>query len=127
MEPGESVLMISMVKKMQKLSSKKVQLILTNKPKLIYVDPSKLVVKGNIIWSDSPNDLNLQVSSPSHFKICTVSVSLSKSVLKLFNRLCAILNSFALFISWFCFLYHFLESIVAGLLGFIKNGVEIAG
>ena len=75
MEPGESVLMISMVKKMQKLSSKKVQLILTNKPKLIYVDPSKLVVKGNIIWSDNQNDLNVQVSSPSHFKICTVSVS----------------------------------------------------
>lgn len=71
LEPGESVLMISMVKKMQKLSSKKVQLILTNKPKLIYVDPSKLVVKGNIIWSDNPNDLNLQVSSPSQFKICT--------------------------------------------------------
>ncbi|KNA05015.1 hypothetical protein SOVF_194340 [Spinacia oleracea] len=71
LEPGESVLMISMVKKMQKLSSKKVQLILTNKPKLIYVDPSKLVVKGNIIWSNNQNDLNLQVSSPSHFKICT--------------------------------------------------------
>ncbi|KAL9236552.1 hypothetical protein vseg_011206 [Gypsophila vaccaria] len=71
LESGESVLMISMVRKMQKLSSKKVQLILTNKPKLIYVDPSKLVVKGNIIWSDNPNDLNLQVSSPSHFKIVT--------------------------------------------------------
>ncbi|KAJ8433305.1 hypothetical protein Cgig2_012873 [Carnegiea gigantea] len=71
LEPGESVLMISMVKKMQKLSSKKVQLILTNKPKLIYVDPSKLVVKGNIIWSDNSNDLSLQVTSPSHFKICT--------------------------------------------------------
>ncbi|XP_021737706.1 3-phosphoinositide-dependent protein kinase 2-like [Chenopodium quinoa] len=71
LELGESVLMISMVKKMQKLSSKKVQLILTNKPKLIYVDPSKLVVKGNIIWSDNQNDLNVQVSSPSHFKICT--------------------------------------------------------
>lgn len=72
LEPGESVIMISMVKKLQKLSSKKVQLILTNKPKLIYVDPSKLVVKGNIIWSDNPNDLNIQVSSPSNFKICTV-------------------------------------------------------
>lgn len=71
LEPGESVLMISMVRKMQKLSSKKVQLILTNKPKLIYVDPSKLVVKGNIIWSDNPNDLSLQVTSPSQFKICT--------------------------------------------------------
>lgn len=73
LEPGESVLMISMVKKLQKLTNKKVQLILTNKPKLIYVDPAKLVVKGNIIWSDNPNDLSIQVTSPSHFKICTVS------------------------------------------------------
>lgn len=72
LEPGESVLMISMVKKLQKLTSKKVQLILTNKPKLIYVDPAKLIVKGNIIWSDNPNDLNVQVTSPSNFKICTV-------------------------------------------------------
>ncbi|KAH9704214.1 3-phosphoinositide-dependent protein kinase 2 [Citrus sinensis] len=72
LDPGESVLMISMVKKLQKLTSKKVQLILTNKPKLIYVDPSKLVVKGNIIWSDNSNDLSIQVSSPSHFKIVTV-------------------------------------------------------
>ncbi|GLT66756.1 hypothetical protein SLA2020_391050 [Shorea laevis] len=71
LEPGESVLMISMVKKIQKLTSKKVQLILTNKPKLIYVDPSKLVVKGNIIWSDNSNDLSIQVMSPTHFKICT--------------------------------------------------------
>lgn len=71
LDPGETVFMISMVRKMQKLSSKKVQLILTNKPKLIYVDPSKLVVKGNIIWSDNPNDLNIQVISPSNFKICT--------------------------------------------------------
>ncbi|XP_048326033.1 3-phosphoinositide-dependent protein kinase 1 [Ziziphus jujuba] len=71
LEPGESVLMISMVKKIQKITSKKVQLILTNKPKLIYVDPAKLIVKGNIIWSDNPNDLNIQVTSPSNFKICT--------------------------------------------------------
>ncbi|KAM6584314.1 hypothetical protein CsatB_011316 [Cannabis sativa] len=77
LEPGESVIMISMVKKMQKLSSKKVQLILTNKPKLIYVDPSKLIVKGNIIWSDNPNDLNIQVLSPSNFKICTPKKVLS--------------------------------------------------
>ncbi|KAL3520807.1 hypothetical protein ACH5RR_018956 [Cinchona calisaya] len=71
LEPGESVLMISMVKKLQKLTNKKVQLILTNKPKLIYVDPAKLLVKGNIIWSDNPNDLSIQVTSPSYFKICT--------------------------------------------------------
>ncbi|EOA20487.1 hypothetical protein CARUB_v10000799mg [Capsella rubella] len=77
LEPGESVLMISAVKKLQKITSKKVQLILTNKPKLIYVDPSKLVVKGNIIWSDNSNDLNVQVTSPSHFKICTPKKVLS--------------------------------------------------
>ncbi|KAJ0243909.1 3-phosphoinositide-dependent protein kinase 1 [Hirschfeldia incana] len=77
LEPGESVLMISAVKKLQKITSKKVQLILTNKPKLIYVDPSKLVVKGNIIWSDNSNDLNVVVTSPSHFKICTPKKVLS--------------------------------------------------
>ncbi|KAI3695941.1 hypothetical protein L1987_78947 [Smallanthus sonchifolius] len=70
LEPGESILMISMVKKLQKLSSKKVQLILTNKPNLIYVDPSKLAGKGNMIWSDDPNDLSVHVTSPSNFKIC---------------------------------------------------------
>ena len=72
LEPGESVLMISMVKKIQNLTSKKVQLILTNKPKLIYVDPAKLMMKGNIIWSDNSNDLSVQVASPSQFKIVTV-------------------------------------------------------
>ncbi|XP_028090883.1 3-phosphoinositide-dependent protein kinase 2 isoform X3 [Camellia sinensis] len=77
LEPGESVLMISMVKKIQKLTNKKVQLILTNKPKLIYLDPSKLVVKGNIIWSDNSNELNVQVMSPSLFKIFTPKKVLS--------------------------------------------------
>ncbi|KAI4346441.1 hypothetical protein L6164_007336 [Bauhinia variegata] len=77
LEPGESVLMISTVKKIQKITNKKVQLILTNKPKLIYVDPSKLILKGNIIWSDNPNDLNIQVTSPSHFKIVTPKKVLS--------------------------------------------------
>lgn len=77
LEPGESVLMISMVKKIQKLTNKKVQLILTDKPKLIYVDPSKLLVKGNITWSNDPNDLNVQVTSPTNFKICTPKKVLS--------------------------------------------------
>lgn len=77
LEADESVLMISMMKKIQKLTNKKVQLILTNKPRLIYVNPSKLVVKGNIIWSDNPNDLNIQVTSPSHFKIVTPKKVLS--------------------------------------------------
>uniref|UniRef100_A0A7N0UKP5 non-specific serine/threonine protein kinase n=1 Tax=Kalanchoe fedtschenkoi TaxID=63787 RepID=A0A7N0UKP5_KALFE len=71
LEPGESVLMISMVKKLRKITSKKVQLILTDKPKLIYVDLTKLMVMKSIAWSDNPSDLNVQVTSPTHFKICT--------------------------------------------------------
>lgn len=35
------------------------------------MDPSK-VVKGNVIWSDNPNELSVQVTSPSLFKIITV-------------------------------------------------------
>lgn len=48
LEPYEVAIMIFMVKKLQKLTNKKVQRILTNKPKLIYVDPTKLVVKEYI-------------------------------------------------------------------------------
>ncbi|VFQ96478.1 unnamed protein product [Cuscuta campestris] len=71
LEAGETVLMTSAMKKMQKITSKKVQLILTNKPRLIYLDPSKLAVKWNTIWSDNPNDLSVQVTAPSQLKICT--------------------------------------------------------
>ncbi|KAF9591723.1 hypothetical protein IFM89_006069 [Coptis chinensis] len=71
LDPGEAIVMISTLKKINKLSSKKVQLILTDKPKLICVDPSKLMLKGNIIWSDNANDLSIQVLSSSHFKLGT--------------------------------------------------------
>ncbi|KAG1328032.1 3-phosphoinositide-dependent protein kinase 2-like [Cocos nucifera] len=71
LEPGENIVMISKLKKLQKLSNKKIQLILTDKPKLICVDPSKMMVKQNITWSNNPADLSVQVSNSSHFKICT--------------------------------------------------------
>ncbi|XP_073105712.1 3-phosphoinositide-dependent protein kinase 2-like [Elaeis guineensis] len=71
LEPGENIVMISKLKKLQKLSNKKIQLILTDKPKLICVDPSKMMVKKNIIWSNNPAGLSVQVSNSSHFKICT--------------------------------------------------------
>ncbi|WOL15645.1 3-phosphoinositide-dependent protein kinase 2-like isoform X1 [Canna indica] len=71
LEPGEVIIMISMLKKIQKLSNKKVQLILTDKPKLLLVDPSKMTVKASIVWSDNPSELNVQVTNSSYFKICT--------------------------------------------------------
>ncbi|KAL5716777.1 non-specific serine/threonine protein kinase [Ranunculus cassubicifolius] len=71
LDPGEAIVMISTIKKLNKLSTKKVQLILTDKPKLICVDPAKLMLKGNIIWSDNPSDLSIQVLNASHFKLCT--------------------------------------------------------
>uniref|UniRef100_A0A0D9V8F1 non-specific serine/threonine protein kinase n=1 Tax=Leersia perrieri TaxID=77586 RepID=A0A0D9V8F1_9ORYZ len=71
LEPGESVVLISKLKKINKLTNKKVQLILTDKPQLICVDPGKMVTKGNIMWSDDPSELNVQVSNSSHFRICT--------------------------------------------------------
>jgi 3-phosphoinositide dependent protein kinase-1 len=66
--------LISKLKKINKLSNKKVQLILTNKPQLILIDPAKMVTKGNISWSDDSSELNVQVSNSSHFRICTVSL-----------------------------------------------------
>ncbi|XP_039850172.1 3-phosphoinositide-dependent protein kinase 2-like isoform X2 [Panicum virgatum] len=71
LDPGESVVLISKLKKINKLANKKVQLILTDKPQLICVDPSKMVAKGNIIWSDDPSELSVQVTNSSHFRICT--------------------------------------------------------
>ncbi|CAD5196335.1 unnamed protein product [Musa acuminata subsp. malaccensis] len=71
LEPGEVIVMISKLKKLKKLTNRKVQLILTDKPKLLCMDPSKMTAKANIIWSHSPSELSVQVANSSHFKICT--------------------------------------------------------
>lgn len=77
LEPGESIVMISKLKKLQKLSNKKMQLILTDKPKLVCVDPSKVMSKGDIIWPDNSRDISIQVTNSSHFKISTSKKVLS--------------------------------------------------
>lgn len=72
LESGESIVMISKLKRLQKLTNKKVQLILTDKPKLICVDPTKMMTKGSsVIWSSNLSDLSIQVTDSSHFKITT--------------------------------------------------------
>lgn len=77
LESGESIVMISNLKRLQTLNNKKVQLILTDKPRLICVDPSKMMTKNSVIWSEHPNDLSIQVTDSSHFKICTPKKVLS--------------------------------------------------
>ncbi|XP_020590490.1 3-phosphoinositide-dependent protein kinase 2-like isoform X2 [Phalaenopsis equestris] len=71
LEYGETVVLASKLKKLRLLTSKKVQLILTNKPRLFYVDPSKSIESMKILWSDNPNDIGVQVLNSSHFKVCT--------------------------------------------------------
>ncbi|KAI3916593.1 hypothetical protein MKW98_026335 [Papaver atlanticum] len=70
LDPGECVVMISTLKKLQKLTSRKVQLILTDKPKLVCVDPAK-TQKVNTYGMDNQSDLSIVVTSPTNFKITT--------------------------------------------------------
>ncbi|KAJ6817294.1 3-phosphoinositide-dependent protein kinase 1-like [Iris pallida] len=69
LEYGETIVMTSTVKKLHKLRSKKVQLILTDKPRLICVDPNRLE-RRKILWCDSPVEVTIQVVNNSLFKIC---------------------------------------------------------
>eukprot|EP01086_Lenisia_limosa_P012783 TRINITY_DN41374_c0_g1_i1.p1 TRINITY_DN41374_c0_g1~~TRINITY_DN41374_c0_g1_i1.p1 ORF type:complete len:416 (+),score=59.56 TRINITY_DN41374_c0_g1_i1:131-1378(+) len=48
---GEEVLFMGLVFKRKGLFGKRRQLILTSKPRLLYVDPEKMVQKGEIEWS----------------------------------------------------------------------------
>ncbi|KAG6497040.1 3-phosphoinositide-dependent protein kinase 2-like [Zingiber officinale] len=71
LKPDEAIVMTSKLKKIRRLTNKKVQLILTDSPRLLSVDPSRMTAKTSIVWSNDPNELNVQVASSSSFKICT--------------------------------------------------------
>ncbi|KAJ7296016.1 hypothetical protein O6H91_Y149800 [Diphasiastrum complanatum] len=65
---GETLVATSLVKKYRGLSIKRRQLMLTNKPRLLYINPVKLVLKGEIPWS---HDLYVLVENEYKFTICT--------------------------------------------------------
>lgn len=62
----------ALVKKYKNLLTKKVQLLLISRPRLIYVDPVKLVIAGEVPWS---SQMRVKVENSFKFKIVTVSLS----------------------------------------------------
>jgi len=66
LDEEEEIEEVGVVIKTRKLSKKRRVLILTNKPRLFYVDAKKMVVKGNIPWNDS---MSVQIKNEVVFKI----------------------------------------------------------
>jgi hypothetical protein len=69
----ETIIFMSRVHKKRKLSTKKRQLIMTDFPRLFYVDIKTLEVKGTIPWSA---DIKVELKAPKAFSIKTVSLLL---------------------------------------------------
>ena len=65
----ELIKMGGLISKRKGLFSKKRQLILTSKPRLIYIDPIRMKQKGEIPWSD---DLYVNSKSATAFDVVTV-------------------------------------------------------
>ncbi|EGG16595.1 putative protein serine/threonine kinase [Cavenderia fasciculata] len=68
LKDGESIIECGLVWKKKGFSIKKRQLILTSQPRLIYVDPKKMELKGEIPWSPT---LKPETKSNSNFVIQT--------------------------------------------------------
>ena len=54
---------------LQGFSAVKRQLILTDTPRIIYVDPQKMTVKGEIPWN---SEISVDVKGARHFNITVV-------------------------------------------------------
>ena len=65
----EVIRMSGLISKRKGLFSKKRQLILTSRPRLIYIDPIRMKQKGEIPWSES---LYVQLKSTTAFDVVTV-------------------------------------------------------
>lgn len=67
---SENVVYTALVIKRRRFTAKKRQLILTDKPRILYVDPEKMALKGIIPWS---NELYVIKKNAREFTIQTVS------------------------------------------------------
>ncbi|EFC39666.1 3-phosphoinositide-dependent protein kinase-1 [Naegleria gruberi] len=66
---NENVVYTALVIKRRRFTAKKRQLILTDKPRILYIDPEKMIVKGIIPWS---NELYVVKKNSREFHIQTV-------------------------------------------------------
>ena len=64
----ERIVYTGLISKRKGLFSKKRQLILTTKPRLIYVDPIRMKQKGEIPWSEN---IYIQLKNSTTFDIVT--------------------------------------------------------
>ena len=69
---NENVVYTALVIKRRRFTAKKRQLILTDKPRILYIDPEKMLLKGIIPWS---NELYVVKKNSREFTIQTVSTS----------------------------------------------------
>jgi len=68
LSPNELIIESGLVSKRKGISVKKRQLILTDYPRLIYIDPDKMVQKGEIEWSEN---IRPEIKSNKNFLIHT--------------------------------------------------------
>lgn len=69
LKPGELIIKTGLVDKRKGLFAKRRQLVLTDTPRLLYIDPVEKVCKGEIPWSE---DLQPQCKNAGTFFIQTV-------------------------------------------------------
>lgn len=69
------------MKKYSGMVTKRLQLLLTDKPRLLIVDLKKVSLKQEISWSNNPNELYVEVEDHCRFSIRTVSDSQSKAMM----------------------------------------------
>eukprot|EP01127_Copromyxa_protea_P013708 TRINITY_DN3705_c0_g1_i1.p1 TRINITY_DN3705_c0_g1~~TRINITY_DN3705_c0_g1_i1.p1 ORF type:complete len:283 (-),score=51.37 TRINITY_DN3705_c0_g1_i1:5-853(-) len=70
-KPYENILESGMVIKARKLSKKKRFLILTDSPRIFYVDPKKMDFKGEVPWSEDEKKLTVTVKDDVDWRITT--------------------------------------------------------
>jgi 3-phosphoinositide dependent protein kinase-1 len=96
LQPNEQIVLGGLIYKRRKGTVKLRQLILTDKPRLIYIDPKKMELKGEIPWSPM---MRVEIKSDVNWRVHTVCPTTNKL---------QILKSHIILISlFFCYYYYY--------------------